>query len=228
MLKELLRAFALLGDPQVRRIVWLGIGLSLLTFLALLLGVEGLLNWAATTGYGWLDRVVDVLGVLGTMVVAWFLFPSVVVAISSLFLDRVVDATEDRYHPSLPPPRPVPLREAVPTALRLLGLSLLLNLLALPVYFVPLVNLPVWLALNGYLVGREYAELVGLRRLDSAAFGVLRRQQPFMFWTTGIVIAFLLALPLVNLVAPVVGASLMTQRFHRYCGDTVRLQARSA
>src|SRR3954451_14159719 len=67
MLKELLRAFALLGDPQVRRIVWLGIGLSLLTFLALLLGVEGLLNWAATTGYGWLDRVVDVLGVLGTM-----------------------------------------------------------------------------------------------------------------------------------------------------------------
>jgi uncharacterized protein involved in cysteine biosynthesis len=228
MLKEIFRAFALLGDPSVRRVVWLGVGLSLLTFLGLILGVEGLLSWATATGYGWLDRAVEVLGVLGTMVVAWFLFPSVVVAISSVFLDRVVDATEDRYFPALPPTRPVPLREAAPMALRLLGLSLLLNLLALPIYFVPLINLPVWLALNGYLVGREYTELVALRRLDPAAVAVLRRQQPLLFWTTGIAIAFLLALPLVNLVAPVVGAALMTQRFHRYCGDAVKLLPRSA
>ena len=32
-------------------------------------------------------------------------------------------------------------------------------------------------------------------------------------------IAFLLAIPLVNLIAPVVGAAFMTMRFQRYCGE---------
>ena len=32
-------------------------------------------------------------------------------------------------------------------------------------------------------------------------------------------IAFLLAMPVVNLIAPVVGAAFMTQRFQRYGGD---------
>jgi uncharacterized protein involved in cysteine biosynthesis len=223
MLKELLRAFAELGDPRVRGVLWLGVGLSLLTLLGLGFGVEALLNWAADTPYVWVDRVVSVLGVLGTAIVAWFLFPAIVVAVSSFFLERVVDATEERYYPSLPTPRPGPLTQAAPAALRLLGASLLLNLLALPLYFVPLVNLPVWLALNGYLVGREYVELVGLRRVDPVTLAVLRRQQRFVFWLSGAVIAFLLALPLINLVAPIVGASFMTQRFHRYSGDAVRL-----
>jgi uncharacterized protein involved in cysteine biosynthesis len=228
MLKELLRAFAELGDPRVRSVLWLGIGLSLLTLLGLVFGVEALLSWAADTPYVWADRVVSVLGVLGTAIVAWFLFPAIVVAVSSLFLERVVDATEERYYPALPTPRPVPMGLAIPAALRLLGASLLLNLLALPLYFVPLVNLPIWLALNGYLVGREYVELVGLRRVDPVTLAVLRRQQRFVFWLSGAIVAFLLAVPLINLVAPIVGASFMTQRFHRYCGDAARLAQLSA
>jgi CysZ protein len=219
MLTDLLRAIRMLGEPRARGVVWLGIALSLATLAALVFGVEALVSWASDTGYGWVDRTLEVLSVLGTLVVAWFLFPAIVVAVSSSFLERVVDATEDRYHPGLPPPRLIPIGEAVPAALRLLGLSLLLNLLALPLYFVPLLNLPVWLALNGYLVGREYAELVGLRRLDPARVGVVRRNYRLMFWTSGALIAFLLAVPLVNLVAPVLGAAFMALRFQRYCGD---------
>lgn len=222
MLQDLARAFAELGDPRARNVALLGVGLALLTLVGLVLGVDALLGWATATGYGWLDRAVEVLGVLGTLVVAWFLFPGVVVAVSSLFLERVVAATERRRFPDLPPPRAVPLAEAAAAGLRLLGASLLLNLAALPLYFVPLLNLPVWLLLNGYLVGREYAELVALRHLDPATFAALRRQQRLRFWLAGIVVAFLLALPLVNLVAPVVGASFMTQRFHRLLGGTVR------
>jgi uncharacterized protein involved in cysteine biosynthesis len=221
MLQDLARAFAELGDPRARTVLLLGIGLSLLTLLGLVVGVNALLGWAAETGHVWLDRVVEVLGVLGTLVVAWFLFPVIVVAISSLFLERIVDLTEERHFPDLPPPRDVSLLETVGTALRLLGTALLLNLLALPLYFVPLLNLPVWLLLNGYLVGREYAELVGLRRLDPATFAVLRRQQRWVFWRSGAVIAFLLTVPLVNLVAPIVGASFITQRFHRQLGGAV-------
>ncbi len=219
MLADLLRAFSMLGDPRVRTVLWLGIGLSLLTLAALVLGVEGLLRWVSHTGYGWLDAAVQVLGVLGTVVVAWFLFPGVVVAVSSVFLDRVVDATEERYFPQLPTARAVPVATAVPAALRLLGITVLLNVLALPLYFVPLINLPVWLALNGYLVAREYVELVGLRRLPHAMVATLRREHRISFWLAGTLVAFLLAVPVVNLIAPVVGAAFMTQRFLRHGGN---------
>lgn len=215
MLQDLTRAIVALGDPRARNVALLGVGIALLTLIGLLFGVDWLLAWAADTGRSWLNAIVEVLGVLGTAIVAWFLFPSIVVAISGLFLERVVDATEERYFPGLPVPRPVPLSATVGASLRLLATSLLLNLLALPAYFVPLLNLPVWLLLNGYLVGREYAELVGMRRLDRPALDTLLRQQRWLFWLAGVVIAFLLAIPLVNLVAPVVGAAFMTHRFHR-------------
>ncbi len=219
MLQDLVRAFALLRDSRVRGVLWLGIGLALATLLALFLGVEALVSWASNTGWRWLDRTFQVLGGLGTAIVAWFLFPSIVVAVSSIFLERVVDATEDRHYPQLPPSRPLPLTQTVPAALKLLGTSLLLNLVALPAYFVPLLNLPVWLALNGYLVGREYAELVASRRLAPDMAARIRRDHRVMFWLAGIVIAFLLAVPLLNLVAPVVGAAFMTMRYQRYCGE---------
>ncbi len=220
MLQELVRAFAMLREPKVRSVLWLGIGLAIATLIALFVGVEALVSWLSDTGYRWLDRTFQVLGGLGTAVVAWFLFPSIVVAVSSIFLERVVDATEDRYYPHLPPPRPVPLAQSLPSALKLLGASLLLNLIALPAYFVPLLNIPVWLALNGYLVGREYAELVASRRLAPSLATRLRREHRLVFWLAGTVIALLLAVPVLNLVAPVIGAAFVTMRFQRYCGET--------
>ena len=99
MLQELVRAFAMLRDPRVRGVLWMGIGLAVATLVGLFLGVEALVTWVSDTGWGWLDRTFQVLGGLGTAIVAWFLFPSIVVAVSSVFLERVVDATEDRHYP---------------------------------------------------------------------------------------------------------------------------------
>lgn len=215
MLKDLVRAFRELRDPRVRSVLFLAIGSSIAVLVALTVGANLLLEWATATGYGWLDRIVEILGVLGTLVVAWLLFPSIVVAVSGLFLERVVGRTEDRYLSGLPPAREVPLARSLLMALSLLGSSLLLNLLALPFYLVPLLNLPLWLALNGYLVGREYFELVALRRVDPEMASSLRRQHRLSFWKAGTVIACLLVVPVLNLVAPVVGAAFMTLRFHR-------------
>ena len=219
MLQDLGRAFAMLGDARVRGVLWSGILLSLATLAALFVGVEATIGWASGTGHLWLDRTFQVLGGVGTAVVAWFLFPSIVVGVSGLFLDRVVDATEERYHPRLPRPRAVPLAQSVVGALKLLGISLLLNLLALPAYFIPGLNLPVWLALNGYLVGREYAEMVAIRRLAPLAVERVRRERRLAFWAAGVVVAGLLAVPLLNLVAPIVGAAFMTLRFQRPGGE---------
>jgi uncharacterized protein involved in cysteine biosynthesis len=215
MIRDLARSFGALTDPRARGVVWLGIGLSILTLALLTLGVDALLGRLAATGYGWLDRTVEILGTVGTLIVAWLFFPSVVVAVSSLFLERVVDLTEERYYPGLPAPRPVPMVEQVLSALRLLGISLLLNLLVVPLYLLPAISLVVWILLNGYLVGREYFELVAQRQMAPEALGPARRKARWTFWSGGAVIAFLLAVPLLNLAAPVIGAAFMTHRLRR-------------
>jgi uncharacterized protein involved in cysteine biosynthesis len=67
--------------------------------------------------------------------------------------------------------------ETIASTLRLTGLTLLLNLLALPVYLlVPGINLSLFLSLNGYLLGREYFEVVALRGLDAAATRAARNR----------------------------------------------------
>src|SRR3546814_14930871 len=86
--------------------------------------------------------------------------------------------------------------------------DLILNLLVLPLYLVliwiPPLNLLLFYLLNGYLLGREYFEMVEVRRLDLAAAKRLRRDFRGQVILVGAVIPFLLTLPLVNLVTPII------------------------
>lgn len=216
MLRDLILAVGELRDRDARTVVWRGVLISLVTLALLVVAAERLITWLADTGYLWVDRVAEVLGLLGTLVVAWLLFPAIVVAASSFFLERVVQLVEARDFATLPPARTVPTGEGLWAAARLLCLALLLNLVALPLYFVPGINLPLWAAINGWLVGREYFELVALRRAPAGAVRQQRRRQRARIWLTGIVVAVLLTLPVVNLVAPMIGAAFMTRRFHRW------------
>ena len=86
--------------------------------------------------------------------------------------------------------------------------------MALPIYFfLPVINLLVFYALNGYLLGREYFELVALRRLDGSSAQVLRKSYQGTIFLSGAVIAFLTTVPLLNLAAPVVATAFMVHLF---------------
>ena len=98
--------------------------------------------------------------------------------------------------------------------LRLAALTLVLNLLALPIYLlVPGINLFLFLALNGYLFGRGYFEVIALRRLDVGEARSVRSRFAGRIFLGGVVIAGLFALPLVNLVAPVIATAFMLHIF---------------
>ena len=62
---------------------------------------------------------------------------------------------------------------------------------------------------NGYLLGREYFEMVAFRRMDHAAAHELRRRHNRTFTIAGVIIAMCLTIPFVNLLAPVLGAAFM-------------------
>jgi uncharacterized protein involved in cysteine biosynthesis len=216
MLSDLSRAFGQLSDPGTRRyVLWSVLG-ALAVLVGLIAGLQLALALLAETGRPWLDWTIKALGGLGAVVGAWFLFPAVVSLILGFLLDGVVRAVEARHYPMLPPARSQSFVESLGGALRLGAVAVALNLLVLPVYLVPGLNLVVWLLLNGYLLGREYVETVAAGRMARVDAAVLRKRHRLGVLASGAIVAGLLLLPVVNLVAPVVGIALMTHRFHRW------------
>ena len=67
----------------------------------------------------------------------------------------------------------------------------------------------VFYGLNAYLLGREYFEMLALRRLDPRSAQRLRHAHRLRCLIAGLVIAGLLTLPVVNLVAPLLAAAFM-------------------
>jgi uncharacterized protein involved in cysteine biosynthesis len=210
MIHAFAKALGQLGDPAFRRPIGWSLALSALVFAALWLIVWLVLTHTAISELRWIDTTVDVLGGLAAVALAFVLFPGVVAAILSLFADRIIGAVEARHYPHLPPPRDQPLSEQIATALRFLAMVVALNLAVLPLYLVPVVNALVFYGLNGYLLGREYFEMVAPRRLEKEPRRMLWRRRRLGFVLAGVVFAFLSTLPLVNLLAPVLAAATMT------------------
>ena len=222
MLKALGKAFGQTFDPAFRRVFWLSLLASLATFAVVwfatwlglgLLGdlleswLEGVDLWAFLESA--LLFLFDAGAVAVVLIASFFLFPSVMVATMSILLERIARAVEARHYPDLPPAREQPVSEAILSALALAGATLLLNLLVLPLYFIPLINVLVFYTLNGYLLGREYFELVAQRRLTAVEATAFRRKTRARVFLAGAVIAFLFTVPLVNLITPIIATAFM-------------------
>jgi CysZ protein len=213
MLNALMRAAAQVFTPPLRRIVGISLALALAA-LALSWLAAGFFLYRMAAGWGTLGWLVELLGGIAVLGLTWLLFPAIVTLVMSFYLDRVAAAVEALDYPGRGPPRRAPFGETALVVLRLMAATVLLNLLALPVYlFVPGINLILFLALNGYLFGRGYFEVVALRRLDAAAAKAMRRRHGGRVFLGGVVIAGLFALPLVNLVAPVIATAFMVHLF---------------
>jgi CysZ protein len=224
MISALLRAFADLSVPAVRRLAALGLALAVASFIVVWIAVAILLARTAPFEWGPLNWLVDILGGLAVLVLSWLLFPAVVTMVMGFFLDRIAAAVEATHYPGRGPARHSSIAETVATTIRLMALTLLLNLLALPVYILaPGINLLVFLGINGYLFGREYFEVVALRRLDPIAARAARRRVAGRVFVAGVVIAGLFAIPLVNLVAAVTATAFMVHLLARMQESDPRL-----
>jgi uncharacterized protein involved in cysteine biosynthesis len=225
-----------LTDPRMRGVLWMGVLGALAVFALLWAAVWWLLSavdpsgvWGLSTLMEWSGDYFDWVSsaaLVGAMLVATFMmFPAVVTIVVGLFLDRVADAVEARHYPELGAPRPQSLAETLLSTVKFAMIVVLLNILILPLYLVlfllPPANLVLYYLLNGYLVGREFFELAAFRRLPPAEAVRLRRAFRSRVLLAGVVLTFLLTIPVVNLLAPVLGAAFMVHVAH----DLMRRQA---
>ncbi|MEQ8319534.1 MAG: EI24 domain-containing protein [Rhodospirillales bacterium] len=210
-----------LGDKATRKYLWFSIIAALITFAALWSVIGWVLTETAISSVGWLEGIIDVLGGLATLVLTWFLFPATVSGVIGLFLDQVAECVENRHYPHLGPANGQSVGEAVIMSAKFLGILVVLNILMLPFLFLGPLFPFVFYLVNGYLLGREYFELVASRRLPQADVAVLRKSRQGSVLMVGIVIAFALTIPVVNLLMPVVATSAMVHLFEKWRPDGV-------
>lgn len=230
MFQALSRAARQSFDPAFRSVFNRSLLFSLVTFIAVWLVSWFALDWAGAWLVAWmrdwagegfwiglLEWLVDIAAVGAIAVTSFFLFPAVMVSIMALLLEPIAAAVERRHYPELPPARAQPVSEAILGNLIFVAATLILNLLVLPLYliliWIPPLNLVLFYLLNGYLLGREYFEMVSLRRLALPESRSLRRRFRGKVILAGVVITFLLTIPLVNLVTPIIATAFMLHVF---------------
>ena len=202
--------------PAERRLLLLTVGGTIVLLIGLWLGASAVIAALHVTGWHWLNIAVDLLGSVATLFLAWLIFPSAAILILGFFLDRAIASVERRHYPALPAPRDIGIAASLAGAIRLAALALLLNILALPLYlFFPVVNIVLFLGINGYLIGREYFEAVACRRLEPPLVKAMWRHYRIRLVAAGAIVAFLLSVPVLNLAAPLIGVAFMLHLFER-------------
>ena len=210
MLAAFAKSFGQLADPRLRAVMWRTFLWAALAFAVLVALAWTVVVKTALFEIGWLELASDVLGGALALVLAFLLFPGIVSAIVGFYLEEVAEAVDARHYDDLPAARGQPVSEAIGSALRLLTLTALLNIAALPLYvLLPGINLFVFYGLNGYLLGREYFEQAAARRMGPGAARELRRQNGLTVTLAGAAVAALLSIPVAGWFMPVVATAVM-------------------
>ncbi|MFV0475734.1 MAG: EI24 domain-containing protein [Pikeienuella sp.] len=169
---------------------------------------------------GFLNDAAGVASIGLILILSAFLMFPVAAIFVGLFLDEIADAVEARYYPGLPAPRKQPLGEVIVQGLKFALVLIAANAAALIIYLLSTVLAPVifWIV-NGYLLGREYFELVAMRRMDAGAARALRRRHLLSIWIAGALLAAPLSVPILNLIAPLIGVAAFVHLYHRKTGQ---------
>ncbi|SMC64660.1 EI24 domain-containing protein [Primorskyibacter flagellatus] len=222
ILSSFLAAVGQIGDMRFRKVLVLGVGLTIALLIGATAGFLWLLDAIIPEGVTLFGREITALDDFASwaaiglmMVLSVFLMVPVASAITSMFLDDVAQAVEDKHYPDLPPAAPVPFGDALRDTVNFLGVLILANIVAL---ILGLIFLPAWpfifWGVNGFLLGREYFTLAAMRRVGRAEAKRLRRRHMATIWLAGVLMAVPLSVPLVNLLIPILGAATFTHLFH--------------
>ena len=223
IINAFLKALGQLTDTRFLGVLGLGVGLTVGLLVAFYWIFTLFIGWMLPESFSlpwigevtWIDDALSIAGIPLILLLSVFLMVPVSSAFMGLFLDRVASAVEDRHYPDLPPARPMSVLEAMVDVAKFLGLLLIVNLAALVLYlvFAPLAPFIFW-GVNGILLGREYGQMVALRRHDARGAAEFRKKNRPTLFAAGVLMAVPLTIPVVNLLVPILGAATFTHLYH--------------
>lgn len=218
MLAELKGAFKDVFSRHIRGLLWLTAFSAVLVFLFLFFGVSAFLTHFQFVETPWVEKVITVLGYLLFFIMALMLFPAVATFVAGFFIDSVVDRTAAKANRT--GLKNVPLAESVKLSGLLALKGVFVSGLLIPVTvmlgFIPFVNfVPVVLyyGLNGRLLAREYFFTVAMRYRDFRDSEAMFDRFRAHWIKAGIIISFLMTVPVVNIISPLVAVAFMQRLF---------------
>ena len=231
LIQAAFRAWAQVLSPALRAVLWKSVALTaallLLVWIALTRLIGSYLATDLSADYPAVGTAASFLAGAGLFVALAYLLPAISALVAGYFADDVAQIVEEADFPAEPPGRALPLGRALLYGLRFAGLSLVVNLAALLLAWVPVVNLAAFFFANSYLLGREYFELAAgrFRPLEEAAR--MRMEHRGTVLLAGAMLAALVLVPLLNLLTPLFGVALMVH-VHKRLTDARRLSAGEA
>ncbi len=228
LLRDASLAFTELFTPPFRAVLWKSIGLTIALLALLFIGAEAALSHFLTLPYAWLDTTLSIVAGLGLIVGLTFLIVPVTSLFAGLFLDEIAEVVERTAYPQDPPGRAMALGPSIFLSLKFFGVVILVNLLVLVLLLLPGINLVAFFLANGYLLGREYFEFAAMRFHSPTEARRLRRENGTAVFLAGLIVAGVLAVPILNLVAPLFATALMVRVYKRISGSRPLDEAKGA
>ncbi len=209
-------ALAQLDDPACWGTLVRSVLLALVAYALLLAGSIGGIH-ALLADYHWPGWLAGLIGTVGVVALALWLFLPTVVLIAAFYIDRIAAAVEARHYPWLPPPTPAPLLAQMGDGLHLAGRVLLMNLVALLLALLPIPGLGLALAVmvSGWAIGRGLFVAVAMRRLPREAAIALYARHRLAVLVPGVILAAASVMPGLNLLVPIVGTAAMVHVLNR-------------
>lgn len=200
-LRGLIAACALISAVILAGLVWAGLRYAV-----------PLIPWE-----GWLGIGAETVASVGLVLVAIVLAPLVTMIAGGILLDLAAERVEKTRFGSEPPGVGLAPPRAIAASARIAALALPVNLLTLPLLFVPILGIVVYWVVNGFLLGREYFSLAALRFKDWPATRAMRGRHWGAVFAAGLALAVVMSIPVVNAVTPLFGIALMV-RLHKALG----------
>lgn len=221
-IRRFIKAFAQLQDSDTRKIIWKSAFITLVAYIVLITTVCWLVSGIDYSNGYWMYA--GFLGGFLAIALSLIFFPTLCMVVSAFFLEDVASAVEKRYGYPIEINREQSFREIVVTGIKFALVSILLNVLVLPLYFIPVLNVIALYSINGYLVGREYFEIVALRKINADKTSFIRKKSNTSITISGALIAFFMTIPLFNLFAPVIGIAFMVHKFEELRNTNIHMQ----
>lgn len=220
-LRAVLLGWSDLLRPRIFGIVLLGIALTILLFVALQAGLFWALRLFGPDNITlpfWGELTIGSALNWGSLalfpVLGFFLMAPVAAAFAGLFSDQVAARVEEIHYPDAPGAEP-DFWDGLLESLAVMGAVLLVGLVSLVLtpFLGPLAPVLFYCA-NGWLLGREFFQMAARRHLPEPEATRLRKARGIAVTALGVMIAFALTIPVVNIAVPVLAVASFTHLYH--------------
>ncbi len=192
------------------------LGCAVLGVLIVLTGI-GIVTWltAHLVNFetGWINTLINFLAGILTGIGGWFMLPVLIVLISGIFQEKTIHRVECVDYPDTARDEGPRFWPDLKHDIRFTLWALFLNILVLPFHFIG-IGFIVSIALNSYLLGREFFESAAGYHMGKPEAKYFGQQNKTAVYSGGLVITLMTLVPILNLFVPIIAIVWMVHVYH--------------